>query len=208
MENLFLFDGLSEAEKKEIIAGFENPLKFKKGEIIYSKKQHPNALGYLISGKAYAEGSSQKGIYMRSFEKHSCFGVASIFGSDSDYVSIIKAKTDATVLFITEKQLIEIFSKYPQTAVNYIKFLSDKIRFLNKKINVVTSPNAEIMVLNHLKTIMDYNNNAVSENMTLISKTLGIGRATLYRSLDSLESKGLIKRKNNIIRVTENEENY
>ena len=32
---------------------------------------------------------------------------------------------------------------------------------------------------------------------------LGIGRTSLYRSIEELENKGLITRKNNIIRVNE-----
>ena len=42
-------------------------------------------------------------------------------------------KTDAKILFISEKKLKSIFLKYPQASINYIEFLSDKVRFLNKK---------------------------------------------------------------------------
>ena len=37
--------------------------------------------------------------------------------------------------------------------------------------------------------------------MTVLSRMLGIGRASLYRSLDALENAGMISRENNSIRV-------
>ena len=43
--------------------------------------------------------------------------------------------------------------------------------------------------------------------MTLLAKTLGLGRATLYRSLDNLERDGIILRENNNIKVIKNEKN-
>ena len=48
---------------------------------------------------------------------------------------------------------------------------------------------------------------SIPVNMTLLSKMLGVGRSSLYRSLDSLENSGRIKRENNRIKVIKIEKN-
>ena len=46
---------------------------------------------------------------------------------------------------------------------------------------------------------------SIPKSMTMLSRMLGLGRASLYRSLDSLEKSGHIIRENNIIKVINNE---
>ena len=43
------------------------------------------------------------------------------------------------------------------------------------------------------------------KNMSLVSKTLGISRASLYRALSDLEKSGYIIKENNYIKVIKNE---
>ena len=184
------------------------PIAFKKNEVIYSADRFPDAIGYVVSGYAVAVTNNGHNIHMRSFEKGCCFGVAAIFGGNENYVSTITAKSDTEILFVTENELKNIFLKYPQTSVNYIEFLSDKIRFLNKKLSVISCGSAEDTVLKYLQTVADSENNAIiPKSMTLLAKTLGMGRATLYRCLEGLEKQGIILRENNIIKVIENEKN-
>lgn len=199
---LFLLKGLSDLEKTKIISRFESPTSFKKGDIIYSADAFPCALGFVISGKAAAVTNNSDGIYMKSFTAGSVFGAAAIFGNDDSYISTVVANTDMEILFISENTLKEIFTENPKTALNYITFLSDKVRFLNKKLNMISCVSAEDTVYNYLCSIKDSENNAeIPVSMTLLSKMLGLGRATLYRSFDALENSGKIKRENNIIKV-------
>lgn len=130
------------------------------------------------------------------------FGAASLFGNSDCYISEIIAKTDLEVLFVTEDELTALFIKYPQTAINYIAFLSEKIRFLNKKLNVVSSSGTENTVFKYLTSIANENGEIKSfKNMSLISKSLGISRASLYRAISDLEKNGYIIKENNYIKV-------
>lgn len=145
---------------------------------------------------------------MNSFKSGTCFGAAAVFGGTDKYVSTVTAKTDAEVIFVTEGQLKAMFLKYPVTALNYISFLSDKIRFLNKKFGVISSPSAEDTVYNYLLTLEASDGYArLPVGMTALSKMLGLGRASLYRSFDALEREHRIERENNIVKVIKNEKN-
>lgn len=205
LKDFFLFEGLAEKERDEIICGFSKPLSFKKGEIIYSAEVFPHALAILASGKAFAVTNNKKSLHMKSFLPGTCFGAAAVFGGEA-YVSTIKAESDIKILFITEQELRGIFLKYPKTSLNYITFLSDKIRFLNSKLGILSCKSAEDTLLKYLSSVTDGEGYAeIPKSMTLLSKMLGIGRATLYRSLDTLEEGGSILRENNRIKVIENE---
>lgn len=201
-EELFLLDGLNEDEKREISKSFGKSILFKKGEVIYTADKFSNSLGFICSGKAFAVTNNGQGLFMNSFEEGSCFGAAAIFGGGEKYVSTVIAKTDTEVLFLSEETLSQIFHKFPKTAVNYISFLSDKVRFLNKKLSMLSCINADETVYNYLSSVRDSDGYAlIPKSMTLFSKMLGIGRATLYRSLDKLEESRKISRENNKIKV-------
>ena len=207
-EEIFLLNGLSSAEQQEILSKFPAPYSFKKGEIIYSAEKFPNAIGFVISGFATAVTNNDKSLHMKTFNKGTCFGAAAVFNREDSYVSTIKAESDMEILFLSEEFLREVFEKYPKTAVNYIIFLSEKIRFLNKKLGLLSCGNTEDTVLNYLLSIADSEGIAhLPKSMTLFSKMLGISRASLYRSLDDLQKNGYILRQENKIKVINYEKN-
>lgn len=208
IESLFLFKDLTDAEKKKLVAKLEKPISFKKGDTIYSAEVFSNAIGFVIKGTATAVTNNSEGIYMKSFTEGNVFGAAAIFGNEERYISTIIAKTDMEILFISEETLKYFFALCPKTALNYISFLSDKVRFLNKKLNMISCPTAEDTVFNYLCSIKNSENIAkLPVSVTLLSKMLGLGRASLYRSFEALEKEGKIKRENNIIKVIKNEKN-
>ncbi len=201
-ENFFLFKNLTQGEKTVIISELPDAESFKKRDIIYSAEQYPNALGIILKGEAFAVTNNGSRLFMKSFKAGTAFGAAAVFGNKNEFVSTITAKTDIEMLFLTEDKLKKIFLEFPQTALNYIEFLSEKIRFLNKKVGLLSSKSAEDTVLNYLTSAADSGGNAVlPSNMTLLSKTIGISRASLYRCLDSLEERGLILKENNTVKV-------
>ena len=203
-DGLFLLDGLQENEKSEIISALPETVKFKKGEIVYSPESFRRAIGFVKSGSVSAVTNNSQQSIMKRIPAGSCFGAAAVFGTADTYVSTVSAAEDAEICFITEETLVSLFEKHPATAVNYIAFLSDRIRFLNKKLSVISCSDAENTVLKYLTLSADDNGYAVIPvSMTELAKMLGLGRASLYRSLESLEKRGSIIRENNKIKVTE-----
>ena len=202
LNTLFLFEHLKESEIKEIISLLPKPKLFEKGETIYSANQFKKALGFIIKGKASATTDNSDLLFMKTFSKGSIFGAAAIFGNADAYVSRIIADSKTEVLFIDEETLKQIFAKYPQTSINYINFLSDKVRFLNKKLQMISCTNAEDAVYKYLIDNMDSEKLVkIPVSFTLLAKMLGLSRATLYRGFDALEQKNKIKRDKNIIKV-------
>ena len=189
MRELFLFQGVPEAlEKLEL----PDEVGYKKGEVIYGRDNYERALGVLLTGKA--EAVAQEKSALTTFLAGATFGAAALFGGE-EYVSVIRATTDCRVQFLPEEVLRKLFADYPQTAVNYVAFLSDKVRFLNRKIATYTSGGAAGRLYYWLGANCDEAGHLpAGVTMTMLAKMLNIGRTSLYRALEELEEKGLIKK--------------
>ncbi len=183
LKNLFLFKGITESIDYSAIGEI---VAFKKGEVIYSQNNYKRAIAVLINGKAEAEEQSEGGT-LCTFYAGSVFAAAAVFADKQPFVSKIVAKSDCEILFISEEELTKIFAAHPKTAVNYITFLNQKIRFLNQKISVYSSSSAEAKVLKYFSA-----NSGVKCNFSAVAETLKIGRTSLYRALDALKEKNLI----------------
>ncbi|MBE6787335.1 MAG: Crp/Fnr family transcriptional regulator [Ruminococcaceae bacterium] len=205
-QNLFLLKGLELCDIDQIVKLFPPSNNFKKGETIYSDKVFNNAIGFIIKGKAFAVSNNQNKIMLQTFEQGMCFGAAALFGGKDTYVSTITAKSDCEILFLNEQTLKQIFEKYPKTALNYITFLSDKVRLLNNKLCVISCSAAEDTLYTYFSSVADSEGFAqIPQNMTRFAKTLGLSRATLYRALDILLQNGSILKENNKFKVIKNE---
>lgn len=195
-----LFSGLNEAEVKKALTYFDAPLKFGRKADIYK----PKHIGILISGTAKVQRTNRLGsnTTMRSITDGAVFGSASLFGEWNEGFSRIEAFTPCTVCYADEENTVRLFNDMPAVAVNYIKFLSDRIRFLNRKIDTFSAGNTEQKLYEYLLSEADKCNEAeLKINMSELARRLHIGRSSLYRSIDALEKNKLIVRDNKSFKI-------
>ncbi len=198
LTEIFLFSGLKEEQKQEIAERFPTYESFRKGDIIYSTNHYEKALGVVLSGTAAARAGK---VIKRTFTVGDIFGAAAVFADVDGYVSEIVATGDCTVQLIPESTLTKLFEQYPETSLNYIKFLTEKVRFLNKKISQFSAHGVTQKLYAYLVQSAGESGAVTVPSMTEITRQTGIGRTSLYRCLADLENSGLIVRKNNTIRV-------
>lgn len=192
LQKIFLFKNAQEAVLK---TRFSLPKSFKKGQVIYSHDNFLRSIGVMLSGKAKATGTEGEGLLNR-FEKGSVFGAAAVFGNNTEYISMIIAESDCRVQFIEQEVLEGLFESYPQISVNYISFLSSKIRFLNEKLAIMMQDDTCGRLYQFL-----LKNDGYSGKMTALADMLCIGRTSLYRSIEELTNKNLIVRNDGKIKV-------
>ena len=193
LRTCFLFWGVENELDTLVLPEAES---FTKGEAIYTEYTYRRALGILLSGKAAAlPGGGGKTILNR-FSPGAVFGAAAVFSSENIYVSRIVAESSCRVLFLDEPFLRALFRAHPKTAENYIVFLSERIRFLNEKVTLFTKEDAEGRVYDFLRR-----NGGYGESMAALARRIGIGRTTLYRTLNELEQKKMLVRKDGKIEV-------
>lgn len=183
-----VFSGASEKTYRELLCCTAKH--FAAGELIYSAESFEKSLGVIISGKVEVYGETgNRRVRLNTLSRGDMFGAAALFGKDGGYVSTVISKTASDVLFVGESKVKEIIASDPQVALAYISFLSDKIRFLNRKISAFTAKNADSAVATAL---LAEKSRSFELNISRLSKKLGIGRTSVYRSLESLEKLGAI----------------
>ena len=87
---------------------------------------------------------------------------------------------------------------------NYLAFLSQRIRFLNKKIAGFTQSGAEGKLARYLLEVaasQGKDSLLLPTSIQNIAKILNLGRASLYRALDTLSDLGYIVREGKTVRL-------
>lgn len=190
----FLFKGLSESETEKLIEGFDSPERIEKGGELYRR----GFIGIMVSGNGIIRRMSETAsTTVRALSSGEIFGAASVFGEWKEGKSSITAVSDCKVIYVGEEQLRCVFEQYPQTSFNYIAYLSDRIRFLNRQLDTFTASGTEHRLYEFLLSRADQNKTVtLGISMAELARRLKIGRTSLYRSLEALEESGLIVRHN------------
>ena len=179
---------------------------FGSNDKIYVPGQKNVALGIILRGKAEAFSADPgKDVLLRTLSAGDMFGVSSLFDKNADFSSKIVAKGGARVLFISESSLSQMLENDKTIMYNYIRFMADRIRFLNEKIMYFTAGSTERRLALYLaslgkKTIK------MTISMTDLANTLDVGRASLYRAFDKLSEDGYIIKSEKIIIIMNREE--
>ena len=148
---------------------------FERDETVFSRASYDKALGVVVAGTLVSHKTVAGGdLSLRNLEAGDIFGLAGLFGSTPNYVSTIYAKTEAIVVFFSEEFLTTLFREYPESAIAYIELLSQKIRYLNAKIDSFATPNAYTKLALYL-----YEHQGYSGSMSSLANILGMSRMTL-----------------------------
>ena len=190
--NCFLFNGLTDDELLQLNKLIGKAQIIPKGEELY----RCGALGIIKSGSATVKRNNETGnsVNMRTIGSYEVFGAASVFGNWREGSSSIKALENCEVYYINEAVFHDLLLKYPTVSINYISYLSDKIRFLNRRIDAFTAGSTQNKLYEYLVSISNNGSAVLNISMSELARRLKIGRSSLYRDIQSLEQSGLIKR--------------
>ena len=194
----FLFQGAEEMLHEAQSLGVS---RFSRGDTICDPATAGRALGIVLEGRAEAVAPTREKAVLAVFGPGGTFGAAALFGGDG-YVSRIRAVTACAVVLLPEELLRQWFQRCPQMAVNYIGFLSSRVRFLNGKIAIFTQDSAQHRLYRWLRANCDeWGRLPEKLSMTKLAGTLSMGRTSLYRAMEELAEAGLIVRDGKRIEV-------
>lgn len=202
---LFLLDGLTDEELSRCkdLAETEE-LSFVKGEIIYDPKSAQRALAYVVEGQVRV---CHGRVVMNDLVAGDVFGAAALFGSCEPYPSTVMALTPCRILLIPQETVSRWMAAVPQVGENYVRFLSDRIRFLNRRLSTLTAGQSDGKLWRYLLAHRDAGGVVLLPGgMTELAERLDMGRSSLYRSMDALTEAGRIRREGKRIYVLKTEE--
>lgn len=204
-KEFFLFDGLTEQEREKCCHMAKNEEKhYCKGDAIYSPENAPKALAIVLEGHVRV---LQGRVVMNDLLPGDVFGVAALFGTDEKYPSTVVAETECRVLLIPQETVVTWMATVPRVAENYVRFLSDRIRFLNLRLSTLTAGQSDGKLWRWLLAHRDENGVVyIKDGMSELAERLDMGRSSLYRSLDALTALGRIRRERKKIYILRAEE--
>lgn len=202
---LFLLDGLTSDEVAQCRQmATPEELTFEKGEVIYDANHIRRALAFIIEGHAKVMLGR---VMMNDLYSGDVFGAAALFGSSESYPSTVLAVTSCRVVLISQETVSRWMAAVPRVGENYVRFLSDRIRFLNRRLSTLTAGQTDGRLWKYLITHRDDAGIVqISGGMSALAERLDMGRSSLYRSLDALAEAGWIRREGKKIVILKMEE--
>lgn len=193
-----LFSAVKNEDLTELASKYCTEKSYKKGSVIFPKNSSEKCIGIIVKGVAQVE---KEHIVVSRLNPSDIFGAVTLYGQSETFVNDISAITDCKVAFFSKEGIDTVLSKSPRFAKRYIEYLSQRIYFLNKKIETYTLPTVEEKLYAYLSSARVGDTVDLSIKMTELACQLNLSRASLYRAFDELEQKGKIVRDGKRIRI-------
>ncbi len=204
-DRLFLLDGLPVPVRDRYWQqATAQPFSYDKGETIYDSALARPALALVLEGRVRVLHGR---VVMNTLCAGDVFGVAALFGQAEPYASRVVADTACRVAFIPQETVSAWMAAEPRIAENYVRFLSDRIRFLNRRLATLTARQTDGKLWRFLLAYKGEDDIVhLPGGMTELAERLNMGRSSLYRSLDALTAAGRIERHGKNIRIIQEDE--
>ena len=175
---------------------------YEKNEVVYDKTNFYRSLGIVLEGRLRVtkENADKRPIVMSTLQRGAIFGAAALFNSEPEYATKVTAIERSRVLFLPQRLIKRMIEREPDIAENYIRYLSERILFLNRKIYFLTAGTAEQRLAGFL-----LDNLAVGEfsempmTMHRLADALNMSRASLYRAFDELTASGAVSKQGKLV---------
>ncbi len=150
------------------------------------------------SALVYAKELSSD-LLLRILHAGDTFGVATLFGNTEEAaITKILAAEPCEAICMREATVRQMILSDSELAMRYIDFLTDRIRFLNDRITCLGANTAEEKICSWLMHQLPRDGRDIDFTLPMsyirLADSLGLGRASLYRVLDDLEARGLLRR--------------
>ena len=154
----------------------------------------------VLSGSVTIEKLTSDGRYllMREARPPEALNVSRAFSPDED-ISRLTAGKGCRVLFMEGGFVSEALRRGGGFAVNFAEFLVGRVLFLNKKIASLAGYSASSRLTMYIEDNASIQDGVMQLrlpcSLTDFAELLGVGRASLYRTLDAMEAEGKITRR-------------
>ncbi len=176
---------------------------FEKGQAISDYLQEHPSLAILLVGKATVQNQEGDPACLQILSENAVFGVANLFSCDNATVSSIVAQKPTLLCCFSSETVSEWMQNNSDFSIDYIRFLSDRIRFLNQRLTAFTASDTTERVRYYFSSLC--NNSGlpltVAVNTARLANMLNMGRASLYRAFDALEAAGMLKKQGKYVSI-------
>lgn len=207
LSSCILFCGLTEDEIQIMLGNMQVVEKnFLKNVLIYSEGDPCNSIGIVLEGEIELQNiyPSGKIATLSSLRSGDIFGEAILFSRKNTYPISICSKTEAAILFIEKKDILNGLTQSPVFLNNFLRLLSSKLLLLNQKVKVLSLDTLR-QKLSHflLKAYSEQGTKKIATGMSRkkMAESLSVQRPSLSRELIKMKADGLIDFKKSTIQI-------
>lgn len=203
LSDSFLFRGIAREDTEALLRTCHpQTRRFAREETIYAPQEYERRLGFVLSGECAVEKMRDTtAIPMNTLHPGDSFGILALFSEQEGFPTRVYAKKPSEVLFFSKSEIESLIAASPALALNIIRFLSGRVDFLNGKISHFCAGSAEKKLAAYLLGEYHREGDVLPFNHAAVARRLGIGRASLYRALDTLCDAGILKNENKKIYI-------
>jgi len=205
LRTTFIFSSVKEDRLEALISSVNiECLSYQGGEIIYSPSEFDKKVGFVFSGECTVERERPDGaaIPLNVLHTGDTFGILAAFSCEERFPTSVRAKRASQIIFITKEDLVKLIKSEPEIALNIVSFMSGRISFLNEKIATFSVSGVEKKLASLLLSEARHlGENGFPFNFKKTAEMLNAGRASIYRAIDALMQKSLIKLENKKIYI-------
>ena len=188
-----IFKDADEKILTNVLNEYGKSVSYSKNDIVFSKDTYSPVICIIIKGEARVSKGETVISHLKDGE---IFGAAFLYNQNYEFENTVTALTPLKVVIIEKSGIDKLIQNDSSVSFNYITYLSERIGFLNSKIEGYTKSSAEEKLLLYLQKNSDNVDGKceISVSMTELSKVLHISRASLYRVIEALENQDKICR--------------
>ncbi len=193
LKNTQIFKDCNISLLQEVLEDFSLIATYPKGKTVFSEENYSPVLCLIIKGEARVNKGDTVISHLKEGE---IYGGAFLYNPTFKFLNTVTAVSPLKVVIIEKSGVDKLIRLDSTVSFNYIAYLSERVSFLNSKIEGYIKPSAEEKLLLFLRKNCDENDGKceISVSMTELSRVLHISRASLYRVIETLEKQGKICR--------------
>ena len=189
LEQCELFLGLPSHYITEILETIPyNIKKYNKNDFIYTPYNCSKEIGIILKGSILVYKSLYNGdkFLLNKLQENSILDVGFIYEQPNLFHGEVQAIKLTEILFISQESLDKLFILNQKIMKNFLKIMSNKILFLNNKLEIIALPS----IKDRLELIIDqkiYSEKSLrTTNKNQLCYELATSRSSLYRALNEI----------------------
>lgn len=180
-------------------------MEYKKNDIIYSVSSYNLSVGIIFKGNAKVI-KDESGAVISTLKKGDIFGCASLFADKDYYVNDIISIGESKVVFIKKDSCEKLMKSDSGFAIGFVIYLSNRLYFLNTRIDTFTGGSAENKIASYLLSKFQNDGSPqITVSMSRLAQSANVARASCYRAVQSLCDLGAIEKDGKTISILSEE---
>ena len=187
LKDFFVFLGLSEIELENLLSEHPPSVEaFSRGNLVFSKNVEKKKIGFILDGKCEVRvcRADSADVVVNVLKSGDSFGVLAAFSENKFPTEIVAVKA-SSVAFFDKEDIISFINSNGKIAMNVIRFMANRIEFLNEKIATFSGASVEQKLSSYILSEAKQKGESFDFNRKKTAEAISAGRASVYRVLDS-----------------------